>query len=165
VSDAAAEQGIAVTSASKAFNIAGAKCALMIAASERGLAVLDGMPEEVAFRTSQLGLHANAAAFELCGEWLDGAVAAIADSAALLGDLLAAHLPGVAYAAPDASYLAWLDFRTLDWGEDPSIRALAAGVALNPGPAFGAPGRGFARLNLACSPEVLTEAVARLARA
>ena len=43
VSDAAREWGIAVTSASKAFNLAGFKCALMIAASDRSLAVLDGM--------------------------------------------------------------------------------------------------------------------------
>jgi cystathionine beta-lyase len=67
---------------------------------------------------------------------------------------------------PRASYLAWLDFRGLGWGDDPAAHALeVARVALNPGLEFGPSGAGFARLNLACSPEVLREAVARLAAA
>ncbi|MEO5920649.1 MAG: aminotransferase class I/II-fold pyridoxal phosphate-dependent enzyme [Pseudolysinimonas sp.] len=166
VSDAAREWGIAVTSASKAFNLAGFKCALMIAASGRGLAVLDGMWEEVAYRTSILGYHASVAAFAEGDEWLDGAIAAIDRSAALLTTLLAEHLPEVLYTPPRASYLAWLDCRALGWGDDPAAHALqVARVALNPGLEFGPSGAGFARLNLACSPEVLTEAITRLAAA
>jgi cystathionine beta-lyase len=38
-------------------------------------------------------------------------------------------------------------------------------VALEPGPRFGSPGRGFARLNIGCSPEVLEEAVRRMVSA
>jgi cystathionine beta-lyase len=166
VSDAAREWGIAVTSASKAWNLAGFKCALMIAASDRGLAVLDGMHAEVPFRTSILGYHASIAAFTECDDWLDGAIAAIDRSAALLTTLLAEHLPEVRYTPPRASYLAWLDFRELGWGDDPAARALDVGrVALNSGLSFGPSGSGFVRLNLACSPEVLTEAVRRLAAA
>ena len=82
----------------------------------------------------------------------------------LLGELLDAELPGVGYDQPKASYLAWLDLRQLGWGEDPSVPALErARVALNPGPMFGAEGSGFVRLNFACSPEVLAEAISRLA--
>jgi cystathionine beta-lyase len=163
VSDAAREYGIAVTSASKAFNIAGVKCSVMVAASERSLALLDGMSEEVLWRTSILGMHASVAAFTSGDDWLDGTLESIEASKRLLGELLASELPDVGFRAPDATYLAWLDFRALGWGDDPSIRALEAGVALNPGPDFGAQGRGFARLNFACSPEVLTEAIRRLA--
>ena len=166
VSDAAREWGIAVTSASKAFNLAGFKCALMVAASDRGLAVLDGMWDEIAFRTSILGYHASVAAFTEGDDWLDGAIAAIDRSGALLTTLLAEHLPEVGYTPPRASYLAWLDFRALGWGDDPAARALdLARVALNAGHEFGPSGAGFARLNLACAPEVLTEAITRLAAA
>ena len=163
VSDAARENGIAVTSASKAFNLAGVKCALMVAASDRSLALLDRMSEEVLWRTSILGLHASVAAFTHADGWLDGTIAAIEASKLLLGQLLESELPAVGFRPPDATYLAWLDFRALEWGDDPSIRALDARVALNPGPEFGTQGRGFARLNFACSPEVLTEAIRRLA--
>lgn len=166
VSDAAREHGIAATSASKAFNLAGVKCAIMVAGSERMTAVLDRMPEEVTYRTSLLGLHASIAALEHGADWLEGALAAIVANRELLASLLAERLPEVKYRAPRASYLAWLDFRELGWGDDPAARALeAARVALVPGPDFGTQGRGFARLNFACSPEVLTEAVQRLANA
>ena len=165
VSDAAREHGIAVTSASKAFNLAGVKCAIMVAGSERALALLDGMSEEVLWRTSILGMHASVAALTHGDDWLDGTIDAIEASKLLLGQLLGAELPSVGFRPPDATYLAWLDFRALGWGDDPSIRAMDARVALNPGPEFGRAGRGFTRLNFACSPEVLTEAIHRLASA
>jgi cystathionine beta-lyase len=166
VSDAARAWGVTVTSASKAFNLAGFKCALMVSASPQALAVLDGMYDEVAFRTSIVGYHASVAAFAESDEWLDGAIAAIDRSGALLAQLLASHLPEVRYSPPRASYLAWLDCRALGWGEDPAAHALeVARVALNPGLEFGPSGAGYARLNLACSPEVLTEAIRRLAAA
>ena len=166
VSDAARDWGVTVTSASKAFNLAGFKCALMVAASERGLAVLDGMPEEVMFRTSIVGYHASVAAFTDGDEWLAGVLDALRESSRLLAALLAEHLPEVGYAPPSASYLAWLDMRRLGWGDDPAQRALeVARVALNPGLTFGPSGAGFARLNFACAPEVLREAINRLAAA
>jgi cystathionine beta-lyase len=166
VSDAAREHGVTVTSASKGWNLAGLKCGLFVAASERTTAILDGMPEEVGTRTGLLGLHASVAAYTDSVDWLHGAIAAMESNAELLGELLAVHLPQLGFRRPRASYLAWLDFRPLGWGDDPSIRALElARVALVPGPTFGPQGRGFARLNFACSPEMLREAVERLAAA
>ena len=164
VSDAAREMGVVVSSASKAFNLAGTKCAVMVTASERGEAMLARLPDEVGFRTSLLGLHANVAAFTESDEWLGGALRSIESNRHLLASLLAEKLPEIGYRMPRASYLAWLDFRGLDWGDEPAVRALvSARVALSSGPDFGTQGRGFARLNFACSPEVLTEAIDRLA--
>lgn len=164
VSPEAAEYGICVTAASKAWNLAGLKCAAIVTASARMRAALDGLPEEVLWRTSILGLIAGTAAFTEGEPWLDGAISAIQSNRVLLADLLDAQLPGVGYDQPRASYLAWLDFRQLGWGEDPSVMALEQSkVALNPGPTFGAEGSGFVRLNFACSPEVLSEAISRLA--
>ncbi len=164
VSDAASDHGIIVTSASKAFNLAGTKCAFMVSGSARTLALLDAMPDEVTYRTSLLGLHASIAAFLHGRPWLDGVLSSLVASSARLTDLLAAELPGVVFRAPQASYLAWLDLRALGWGDDPAVEALARGVALNAGPTFGQEGRGFARLNFACGSELLDEAIARLAR-
>ncbi|MEO6826334.1 MAG: aminotransferase class I/II-fold pyridoxal phosphate-dependent enzyme [Microbacteriaceae bacterium] len=166
VSDAAREHGIAAASASKAWNVAGLKCALFVTASDRMTRLLAALPEEVHFRTGIFGRIANAAAFGHGGQWLDGLLRLIEGNRSLLTRLLTEHLPEVGYREPQASYLAWLDFRALGWGDNPSSRALrAAGVALTSGPAFGAQGRGFARLNFGCSPEVLTDAVGRLAAA
>jgi len=167
VSDAAREWGVAVTAATKAFNIAGLKAALIVTASDRGDAVRARMPEEVSWRMSQFGAIATIAAFREAGHWLDGVLASLDDNRRLLADLLADELPDVRYRMPDATYLAWLDLSALGWGDDPAAHALEhARVALGSGPQFGASvGRGHARLNFACTPEVLAEAVTRLAEA
>ena len=165
VSDDAAEVGVCATAASKGWNIAGFKCALYASASEGMAARLEAMNEEVLWRTSILGLHATAAAYADGGEWLDDVLGTIAESRELLASLVAARLPGVGFAPPAAGYLGWLDFRALGWDEDPAARILReARVALVPGPEFGPEGEGFARINFACSPEMLTEAIDRIAR-
>jgi cystathionine beta-lyase len=166
VSDDAREVGVCVTSASKGWNLAGLKCALMVTAGGRAAPIVGSMPDEVYWRTSILGLHAGIAAYRDGREWLDGVVASLDRNRVLLQELLAEHLPEVGYRMPDATFLAWLDFSRLGWGDDPAAHALeVAKVGLSNGPPFGPTGRGFARLNLACSPEVLTEAVTRLAAA
>jgi cysteine-S-conjugate beta-lyase len=167
ISDAAREHGIAVTAANKAFNLAGLKCALVVTASERGDRVRTSFPYEVEWRMGQFGALASIAAFREGGPWLDGVLASLDDNRRLLADLLAEELPGVRYRMPDATYLAWLDLTALGWGDDPAAYALEhARVALEPGPKFGAVvGRGHARLNFACTPEVLDEAITRLADA
>jgi cystathionine beta-lyase len=54
--------------------------------------------------------------------------------------------------------------RELGWGDEPAKRIVReAKVALTPGVQFGDAGKGFARLNYACSPEVLEDGVRRIA--
>jgi cystathionine beta-lyase len=158
-------RSVTVTSASKGWNMAGMKCAVMVPSDARTLAMLDGLPQEVASRTSILGLHANVAAYG-DEEWLDATISRIMHNDTLLAGLLRRRLPVVHYRRPTATYLGWLDFRDLGFGLDPAERVLEeAKVALNSGPTFGAAGRGHARLNFACDPSVLEEAVARMADA
>jgi len=162
----AAEAGarsVTVTSASKGWNLAGMKCAVVVAGDARTAAQLDGLPEELAARTSILGLHANLAAFANT-YWRDAALEQITANAALLEAELAARVPSVKLVRPNAGYLVWLDFRETQLGDDPALALREVGrVAFNSGPSFGAPGRGFARANLACDPSTVLEAVARIA--
>lgn len=163
--EAAERVGYAVVSASKAFNLAGLKCALMVTASESTSAVVRGLPIEVEWRTGQFGLLAAVAAFSgESDEWLDGLLATLDANRVLLEDLLASKLPGARYRMPDAGYLAWIDLSALGWGDNPARRILKeAKVALHFGPAFGEQGRGFVRLNFGTSPEIITEAIERIA--
>lgn len=166
VSDAARRHGIAAHSASKAFNLAGLKCALFVTAGERMRALVRSLPEEVVFRTGLFGAIATRVGFSEGRDWLDATIAAIERNRRLLSVLLAERLPAARYREPHASYLAWLDLNEYGWGEDPArVLRRRAGVALSNGPQFGAQGRGFARMNIACAPELLTEAVSRLAAA
>ncbi|MFV0320096.1 MAG: MalY/PatB family protein [Microbacterium sp.] len=163
-SAAAAEVGYAVTSASKAFNLAGLKCALMITAGERPAEVVRGLPLEVEWRTGHFGMLAGVAAFSPESDaWLDGVLLTLDRNRRLLADLLAAEVPRARYRLPDASYLAWVDLGGLGWGDDPARRILReAKVALHFGPQFGDEGRGFVRLNFACGEDVLADAVRRI---
>lgn len=161
---AAAEVGYAVTSASKAYNLAGLKCALMISASEKTAAVVHGLWPEVEWRTGLFGALAGVAAFSPESDaWLDAQMAALDVNRRLLADLLAEHLPLAGYRVPDAGYLAWIDVSAYGWGDDPARRILqGAKVALHHGPLFGPQGVGHVRLNFGCAPDVLTEAVRRI---
>ncbi|KQQ51098.1 MalY/PatB family protein [Plantibacter sp. Leaf314] len=163
VSEEAAANGYAVLSASKAWNLAGLKCAVMVTAGAGPRSVIAGMPVEVFWRTGQFGVLASIAAFESGEPWLDGLLGLIDGNRRLLGDLLSAELPEIGYRMPAAGYLAWLDCSTLGWSEPPARHILrVAKVALQEGAPFGPSGAGHARLNLACSPELLTEAIRRI---
>ncbi|MBL3699894.1 aminotransferase class I/II-fold pyridoxal phosphate-dependent enzyme [Leucobacter luti] len=161
---AAGALAVVATSASKGWNLAGAKCSVIVAADERANAALQHLPPETVTRASILGLHAGVAAFTSGREWLARAIGQIEANTALLAELVAAQLPGVRLVRPRAGYLAWLDFREAGLGEDPYARILTeARVALNDGAFFGAGGAGHVRLNLACAPDTIRAAVSRIA--
>jgi cysteine-S-conjugate beta-lyase len=158
----AARQAMVFTSASKGWNIPGLKCGVAIAGTARTAEIL--MQRWEALLASHLGVLASVAAFRDARPWLDAVTAQVDANAALLQTLLDQHLPGIGYRRPQASFLAWLDCRQLGIGDDPAAVFLDRGrVALSPGPDFGSQGSGFARLNLGTSPELLAEAVRRMA--
>jgi cysteine-S-conjugate beta-lyase len=165
VSDAAREYGIALTSASKAFNVAGLKTALMITASDRARDAVKRLPP-LTDRVGILGVIASEAAFAYGDRWLDAVRAQLTANRELLGEAVAAELPKITWTPPDASYLAWLDCRALGLGDEPVETFLARGrVALSRGLDYGREGAGFVRLNFGTSPEHVTDAVRRMARA
>lgn len=163
-SDVAARVGFAVTSASKAFNLAGLKCAVMVTAGEEPGRILRSLPVEVEWRTGLFGALAGVAAFSSESDaWLDSLLATLDHNKRLLADLLAEHVPQARYRIPDAGFLAWVDLTALGWGDDPGVRILRdAGVALHYGPRFGDEGRGHVRINIGCAPEILREAIERI---
>ncbi|MFF9457848.1 MalY/PatB family protein [Streptomyces flaveolus] len=160
-----AERGLSLMSASKGWNLPGLKAALALA-GPGAAGDLARMPEEVGHGPSHVGVIAHTAALRDGTAWLDAVLAGLDANRRLLTDLLAAHLPGVVHHPGEATYLAWLDCRALGLGDDPAQAFLHRGrVALSPGPDFGTGGAGHVRLNLATSPEVITEAVRRMASA
>ncbi len=154
---------VTMTSASKAWNVAGLKTALLIAHTAATWDRLGDVPEE--YGASVFGVAAGVAAFRDGEPWLDAALTRIGRAQQVLADALVAQLPAVRWTPPPSTYLAWLDCRGLGLGDDPAAVFMERGrVALSPGPEFGPPGRGFARLNLGTGPNVIRDAVARMAR-
>lgn len=173
------DDGFALLSASKAWNLAGLKAAVLFA-GERAASDFERLPEEVSHGPSHLGVIAHTVAFQLGGAWLDTLLAGLESNRELLGSLLARHLPGVTWKRPEATYLAWLDCSAVDIAKPPAtggelavVTDLAgpalyfldnARVALSSGHVFGTGGADHVRLNFATNPDILTEAIVRMGR-
>ncbi|MFD7923338.1 MalY/PatB family protein [Streptomyces sp. NPDC059740] len=157
-------RAVVLSSASKAFNVPGLKCALLLPASPATAPALRRLPELLTHRTSLLGLLAATAAFRDGDAWLGALRTHLRANRDLLTARLADLLPDVGFSPPPATYLAWLDLRALrsDGTAAEHLRH-HAGVLLSDGEEYGAPG--WARLNFATGPEVLTQALARIAAA
>lgn len=67
---------------------------------------------------------------------------------------------------PEGTYLLWIDFRAWNMDQDELIKLfMDAGVKLNSGANYGAPGVGFIRLNVATQTAVLKMALDRMGQA
>jgi len=156
---------ITVTAASKGWNIAGLKCAIIISQNEAINNQLATMPAAVHYRASLLGGFATAVAFAEGEVWLDSVLENLDHNRYMIKELLSSQLPSVRYHIPDNSYLAWLDLEALNLGENPTETLLAKGrVAFNAGHTFGKQCSQYVRLNFATSPTIITEAIHRIAR-
>lgn len=158
-------RAFSLMSASKAWNLAGAKAALLVAGDEAA-DDLARLPWVVSHGPTHFGVIAHTTAFAQGGEWLDRLLAGLAANRTFLTDRVAEQLPDVRLRAPEATYLSWLDFREAGCGDEPGRFFLEqARVALNEGSTFGTGGAGHVRLNFATSRAILTEALDRMAAA
>jgi len=163
-SDAAAAHTLTATSASKAWNLPGLKCAQVILGSEAHRRHWDELAFFATHGASNPGVVANIAAYTRGGQWLDDVVGYLDDSRRLLAGLLTRHLPQVRYRPPDGTYLAWLDCTALDLPGSPGeLVTDRAHVTVVDGPAFGAGGAGKFRVNFATPQPIMAEMVERMA--
>ncbi len=174
----AGRDAVAVLSASKAFNLAGAPAAVLVAGPE-ARSVLTDLQTRTIVGPSHLGVVAQGAALRDGDAWLDAVLAQLLARRDQLSARLATHLPDVSYRPEAATYLAWLDARALALTTPPTVPASQrdgltgpaawflthASVALSDGAAFGSGGAGHVRLNFATTPAILDEAIARLGAA
>lgn len=164
VSPVAADHSVTSTSASKAWNLPGLKCAQLIVTNERDAAIWREIGPTAAHGASLLGVVANTAAYAAGGSWLADILGYLDANRGALAELVADHLPGAGYIPPEGTYLAWLDCRGLGLGDAPGEVFLErARVALVDGRECGAPG--YVRLNFATPRPILEELVGRMGAA
>ena len=165
-SDTAAGHTLTATSASKAWNLPGLKCAQAILTNQADQQTWTDMGFFAPHGASNAGVAANIAAYRGGEPWLAEAVGYLDGNRKLLGDLLAEQLPQVRYRPPDGTYLAWLDCTRMDLpGLPGELITERANVTVVDGPAFGDGGPGSFRLNFATPRPILTEIVERIAAA
>jgi cystathionine beta-lyase len=123
-------------------------------------------PDRLLGKVNRFGRHATIAAWRDGVPWLDQVMEVLDNNRARLARYLAAELPELRHHSPEATYLAWLDCRSLALPMSPQAFLLEhARVALNDGDEFGPPGRGHVRLNFATAPSILDEILERLVSA
>jgi len=163
VSTAAQRVGITVTSASKTFNLAGLKCALIITQDEKLKERINSMPVSVAFRASLFGAVAAAAAMSESQDWLNNLIYTLDQNRKLLRNLIDSKAPAIGYREPDFGYLAWLDLSQLGLGDDPAKLILERSkLAVNAGSMYGPNSKNHIRFNFGTGSEIITEAFDRI---
>lgn len=163
--DGTSDHAVALVSASKAFNIAGLRCAQIVTTDGATMRRLIDVPAALNDSWSTLGAIATIAAYNECDDWLASLVARLDGQRALLGSLLAEHVPGARMRPLEGSYLAWIDLRSYGH-DDPAGVALTRGrVRVSAGHEFQPGLSGHIRLNIATSADRLSEIVRRLASA
>jgi len=163
LSDDAASRTITLTSASKAFNIAGLRCALAVFGSEDLRERFLAFSRHFRGGLGSLGIQASLTAWQEGEPWLRELLAYLESNRDFIAETVRQELPEVRFFRPEATYLAWLDFRAMNLSPSPYRHFLEKGkVALSDGGDFGPPGIGFARINFATSRPILTAALERI---
>lgn len=157
MSDAAANHSITSMSASKAWNLAGYKCAQLV--------ITDGttlQPTDL-HEPATPGILANTAAYSDGEAWLAEVITYLEGNQRLIEEMLPSVLPGVEFIPNQGTYLAWLDCTALDLPTSPAKFFLAkSNVAVTDGALCGEAGRGSVRLNFGTPRPVLSEMLERM---
>ena len=162
-SETAAGHTLTATSASKAWNLPGLKCAQVVLTNDADRKRWADLGVFASHGASNPGVVANIAAFRHGEAWLDEVIGYLDDSRRLLAELVRRELPGVRYRPPDGTYLAWLDCTALDLPQSPGeLITDRARITVVDGPAFGTGGAGAFRFNFATPQPILSEMVGQI---
>jgi len=158
-----AARTITLTSATKAFNIAGLRCAVAVFGSAPLQHRFHDVHSHALGGLGAPGLAATSAAWTECQDWQDEVVRYLEGNRDIVSSHAARRWPQVVHHAPEATYLAWLDCNALPRNPTPQ-RVLfdRARVWLSPGEDFGIGGEGFVRLNFATSRPLLHRILERM---
>ncbi len=161
-----AARTVTLLSPSKTFNLSGLECAFAVVQDpdlrRRFRASWQGLVPHV----NVIGVVAATAAYRSGESWLAGLRHYLQGNCDAVCRAVRDRMPGVRLAAPQGTYLAWLDCRESVARENPYRFFLEhARVALSDGETFGGEGTGFVRLNFGCTRATLDEALDRMAAA
>lgn len=169
-----AQSAIVAFSASKTFSIPSFRSCLLMAGEDprcqdlihdlTRLEVEDGSHVDAVIAATALNDSDHT------DQWLDDVALGLQENEGILREAIAEKIPRARLVIGPASFLAWIDFSSYFAHTDADRQAAAAilehaQVALTPGDGFGGRQWGnWARLNFATNPQILMEAVDRMAR-
>ena len=164
VSEKARQNSLVFMSPSKAFNMPGLASSYCIIENKEICRCFQEYMEASELSEGHLFAYLSvAAAYSNGTEWLDQVLAYIQSNIDFTDAFLSEYIPNIKMIRPQASYLVFLDCRTLGLNQKELVDG--AHLALNDGTMFGKEGEGFMRLNVACPRSVLEKALKQLKKA
>ncbi|WP_320969941.1 PatB family C-S lyase [Bacteroides nordii] len=168
VSEKARQNSLVFMSPSKAFNMPGLASSYCIIENKEICRCFQEYMEASELSEGHLFAYLSvAAAYSNGTEWLDQVLAYIQSNIDFTDAFLSEYIPNIKMIRPQASYLVFLDCRTLGLNQKELVDLFLDGahLALNDGTMFGKEGEGFMRLNVACPRSVLEKALKQLKKA
>ncbi len=161
-----AARTVTLMAPSKTFNVAGLYCSVAIVEDPELRARYNDFRTDLIPYVNITGYTAALAGYRDGQPWLEALLAYLESNRDFLTAYVKENLPGVRMLTPEGTYLAWLDCRGTNLGENPHKFFLReARVAVNDGVTFGPGGEGFVRLNFGCPRALLIEGLERMRRA
>jgi cystathionine beta-lyase len=156
---------ITLTSASKTFNLADTKVAqLFVYNQDYATKIKDFYQRLGLYSVSGWSQSAQEAAFKYGADYADELMRVIVSNKEKVVSMLEQANSKIKVIEPEGLYLLWLDFRAYKKDPEEIMDQLLyqAKVWLNNGSMFGKSGKGFFRMNLATTPELIEEATRRI---
>lgn len=159
---------ITCMSPSKAFNLSGLSTAYIVSSNldlitryKQSLQSLHGHSGNI------FGDLALQAAYNNGADWLDQLIGYCQENINVMQRFIFDNLPQLRIVKSEGTYMVWLDFNAFNLSDDEIQQKLIfeAGLGLNHGPVFGSGGKGFQRMNIACSRKVLLDALNKICNA
>ncbi len=166
--EAYANQCVICTAPSKTFNLAGLQISNILIPNEKLRHAFELAVTRTGYsQVGIMGLVATQAAYEHGDEWVAELKAYLYENLNFVRKYLKENLPQIRLIEPEGTYLLWLDFCGLGLTEKEleELVVKKAKLWLDRGAVFGAEGRGFERINIACPRSTLKQALDQLKNA
>ncbi len=163
-----ANQCVICTAPSKTFNLAGLQISNILIPNEKLRHAFESAVTRTGYsQAGIMGLVATQAAYEHGDEWVAELKAYLYENLNFVREYLKENLPQIRLIEPEGTYLLWLDFCGLGLTEKEleELVVKKAKLWLDRGAVFGAEGRGFERINIACPRSTLKQALDQLKNA
>jgi cysteine-S-conjugate beta-lyase len=168
ISEEFAQNSVTCIAPTKTFNLAGLQSAISIIPNRTLKKQFDSVQQRQGFFTlNTFAVIGTEAAYQHGEQWLNHLLKYMEENVEFTCSFIEKHLPKLKVMKPEATYLVWIDCRKLQKSDQELKQILLqkGRIAVEPGNKFGESGRGFIRLNVACTRETLKEALKRLATA
>ena len=168
VSSEADNNSITLMAPSKTFNIAGIVSSFAVISNKEIRDKYHSFVKKRGLDEGNLFAYtATVSAYNECDDWLDEMLKYVQSNVDFVDSYLKNNIPEIKAILPEASFLIWLDCRSLNLSQNELVKLFVdkAGLALNDGSIFGPGGEGFMRLNVGSPKSILEKALSNLKNA